>query len=226
MKTKVKALLLTCCAVLLVTATVFVTVAYLTSKDEVTNTFTVGKVAITLDEADVNEYGVLLDSQGGVYDAEKEGVTLAARVAANEYKLMPGHTYVKDPTVHIAAGSEEAYYRMLVTVNFDNDISELAGTDLSTIFTGYNTKWERTGYSVAEDGKSISYEYRYNTTVANNTESVKDLEPLFQAITVPTNLTNDTLAVFADMEINIVAQAIQADGFANADAAWDAFPEQ
>ena len=41
MKTRSKALLLTLCAVLLVAASVLGTMAYLTSTDEVTNTFTV-----------------------------------------------------------------------------------------------------------------------------------------------------------------------------------------
>ena len=55
MKTKRKALLLSLCAVLLVVASVMGTMAYLTSTSAtVTNTFTVGNVGITLDEAPVN----------------------------------------------------------------------------------------------------------------------------------------------------------------------------
>ena len=50
MKTKSKALLLTLCAVLLVTASVLGTMAYLTSQDQVVNTFTVGSVAIKLED--------------------------------------------------------------------------------------------------------------------------------------------------------------------------------
>ena len=57
MRTKTKALTLSLCAVLLVVTTVFATMAYLTSQDSVNNTFTVGKVEITLDEAQVNDYG-------------------------------------------------------------------------------------------------------------------------------------------------------------------------
>ena len=53
MKTKSKALLLTLCAVLLVAASVLGTMAYLTSTAKVENTFTIGKVEITLDETDV-----------------------------------------------------------------------------------------------------------------------------------------------------------------------------
>ena len=57
MKKTSKALLLTICAVLLVAASVMGTMAYLTSTDKVQNTFTVGKVAIKLDEAKVDANG-------------------------------------------------------------------------------------------------------------------------------------------------------------------------
>lgn len=57
MKTKSKALLLTLCAVLLIAASVLGTMAYLTSTDTVTNTFTVGKVEIKHDEAKVTTDG-------------------------------------------------------------------------------------------------------------------------------------------------------------------------
>ena len=53
MKTARKVLMIALCAVLLVSISVMGTMAYLTSQDTVTNTFTVGKVAINLDEADV-----------------------------------------------------------------------------------------------------------------------------------------------------------------------------
>ena len=103
MKTKSKALLLTLCAVLLVAASVLGTMAYLTSTAKVENTFTVGKVEIKLDEAKVTADGI-----------PEEG---AARVTRNSYKLMPGTTYTKDPTVTVLEGSEESYVRMKVTFN-------------------------------------------------------------------------------------------------------------
>ena len=102
MKTKSKALLLTLCAVLLVAASVLGTMAYLTSTAKVENTFTIGKVEIKLDEAKVDELGNVVSDN---------------RVQANEYKLMPGNTYTKDPTVTVLNGSEEAYVRMKVTFN-------------------------------------------------------------------------------------------------------------
>ena len=98
MKTKSKALLLTLCAVLLIAASVLGTMAYLTSTAKVENTFTIGKVEIKLDETDVTN-------------------PTGPRVQANSYKLMPGTTYTKDPTVTVKAGSEESYVRMKVTFN-------------------------------------------------------------------------------------------------------------
>ena len=101
MKTKSKALLLTLCAILLVTASVLGTMAYLTSTDEVKNTFTVGRVKITLDEAKVNSDGKPIDEN----DAVVQDPAAAARVKENSYKLLPGHPYTKDPTVTVQAGS-------------------------------------------------------------------------------------------------------------------------
>ena len=103
MKTKSKALLLTLCAVLLIAASVLGTMAYLTSSAEVKNTFTIGKVEIKLDVT--NPTG--------------------PRVTANSYKLMPGTTYTKDPTVTVKAGSEESYVRMKVTFNNAKEIIAL-----------------------------------------------------------------------------------------------------
>ena len=52
------AMILTLAAVALVVATVFTTIAYLTASSAVSNTFTVGNVAITMFETKVDENGV------------------------------------------------------------------------------------------------------------------------------------------------------------------------
>ena len=114
MKKKTKALMLVLCAVLLVTASVLGTMAYLTSTDQVVNTFTVGKVAITLDEAQV--------------DPDGTPVAGAARVKGNAYHLLPGHTYTKDPTVHVQANSENSF----IFVKVENGIANYeAGTTIA-----------------------------------------------------------------------------------------------
>ena len=102
-RNRIKPLLTLCCALLLVAAGVFGTLAYLTGTDTVNNTFTVGNVKITLDEAKVNTDGT--------------PVVGADRVKTNEYHLLPGHTYTKDPTVTVKTGSDASYVRMKVTFN-------------------------------------------------------------------------------------------------------------
>ena len=224
MKTSMKALTLVLCAVLLVCASVMGTLAYLKSTtDVVKNTFTVGKVAIKLDEADVDEYG--------------KKIADADRVTANEYKLLPGHTYNKDPMVTVLANSEDSYIRMMVTVGWKEDYTHPEGKTaievlqavfptwtvngvflLENLVNGWNpTLWNCNSYS------NGTYEFRYFETVNTLNGADKALTPLFTEIEIPGELTNDQIAMLNNMEIQVVAHAMQADGFNTADAAWAAF---
>lgn len=96
MKKKIVALCL--CVALAVVAIGGATLAYFTDTDEAKNTFTVGNVEIKLDETNVD------NPQGD-------------RVQENSYKLIPGVSYVKDPTITVLEGSEDCYVRMKVTLN-------------------------------------------------------------------------------------------------------------
>ena len=226
MKTSMKALTLVLCAVLLVCASVMGTLAYLKfTTQTVKNTFTIGKVEIKLDETDVDVYG------------KKDSDT---RVLANEYKLLPGHTYTKDPMVTVLANSEDSYIRMMVTINWKKDYTpagDIAGKTamevLQTVFpewtvdgvfllenliNGWNpTMWKYTSYS------NGTYEFRYFETVNTLNGADKELKPLFTEIKMPGNLTNEQIALLNNMEIQVVAHAMQADGFADDNAAWAAF---
>lgn len=212
MKTKRKALLLTFCAVLLVVASVLGTIAYLTANDTVTNTFTVGQVAINLDEAKVTEDG--------------EAVTPAERVKANSYKLLPGHTYTKDPTVTVLSGSESSYIKMTVTFNKANELDAIFapnGADLTSIFNGYDdANWIAKGNTKNTTANTRTYEFWYKEAVVAPTTDVK-LDALFKSITVPNDITGEQLATIQGMTITVNAYAIQADGFETAEEAWDAF---
>lgn len=212
MKTKSKALLLTLCAVLLVAASVMGTMAYLTSTDKVENTFTVGKVAIKLDEAKANTDGSLVEG--------------AARVKANSYKLLPGHTYNKDPMVTVLSGSESSYIKMTVTFSKANELDAIFdpdGATLTTIFNGYDSSnWTYKGNTKNAADNTRTYEFWYKEAVAAPDGNVA-LDALFDSITVPGTITNEQLATIEGMTITVNAYAIQADGFANADAAWAAY---
>lgn len=212
MKTKRKALLLTFCAVLLVVASVLGTIAYLTSQDEVKNTFTVGQVAIKLDEAKVDLNG-----------APVQG---ADRVKANSYKLLPGHTYTKDPMVTVLKGSESSYIKMTVTFTKANELDAIFAPDgakLMKIFNGYSeNEWTYKGNTKNTTANTRTYEFWYKEAVGAPDADVA-LDALFDFITVPNDITGKQLATIQGMKITVNAYAIQADGFTTAEEAWDAF---
>lgn len=182
--------------VLVIAMSVAGTMAYLTSSDSVTNTFTVGKVAITLDEADVNEYGQKLNDQGKVAE---EDDTLAARVKANTYKLIPGHEYVKDPIVHVDADSENSWVFVKVT-NGISTIIDSGKTLDAQIEANHWTKLE-TGVYYKEYTKG---------------QDDKDLE-VFESFKLTGNAD---VASYNAQTIVVNAYAIQKDGFDTAAAAW------
>ena len=199
--------------VLVIAMSVAGTYAYLTSTDTVKNTFTVGDVQIKLDEAKANADGTPV--QG------------ADRVKANSYKLLPGHTYAKDPMVTVLAGSESSYVKMTVTftkaAELDAIFAPNGGANMTSIFNGYDgTTWIYKGNTEDTANNTRTYEFWYKETVAAPNGDVA-LDALFDSITVPGTITNDQLATIKGMTITVNAYAIQADGFANAADAWDHF---
>jgi predicted ribosomally synthesized peptide with SipW-like signal peptide len=253
-KTKTKALLMSLCAVLLVAASVLGTMAYLTDSKDVKNTFTVGNVAIKLDEAKVDENGTQV--------VDKDGNPVA-RVTENKYKLLPGHTYVKDPTVTVLTPSVASYVRMKVTFNNASELIKICtdpeyADDVTGVENAFPlirmvnfvkanaAKWDgiipdnmvdtedmlaNSKYFVKGTDNTLTYYFYYNGTVAARDGNVV-LPTLFDSIKVPTWVTGDQLAKLNDFQINVVAEAIQADGFVDAngdpsaDAAWTAFAAQ
>ena len=211
---KTKAILMALCAVLLVAASVMGTLAYLTSEDTVVNTFTVGNVQIKLDEAKANTDGTLVEN--------------ADRVKANSYKLLPGHTYEKDPMVTVLKGSESCYVKMTVTFTKAAELDAIFapnGANLTSIFAGYDSaNWIDKGNTEDTKANTRTYEFWYKEAVAAPDGDVA-LDALFDKIVVPGSITNAQLATINDMTITVNAYAIQADGFANAEAAWAAYPK-
>lgn len=235
MKKAKNALLLALCAVLLVGATIAGTVAYLTSQTEVVkNTFTVGSVRILLDETDTDNSKTQADK------ASAEG-----RDLANEYHLMPGGTYEKDPTVHVRVDSEDAYVRMKVTVgNYGQletafpktgDTAAYWADDIFLLekLVDWNKDWTYYDCIISDD--TAVYEFRYkeivdvsvlttNAVKAPDGESYKALPALFTTITIPGTISNEQIAALNTVGINVVAHAIQSNNIeGGAEAAWTAF---
>ena len=191
MKTARKVLILALCAVLLVSATIMGTMAYLTSQAKVVNTFTVGSVAITLDENDV-------DGSAG-------------RDTANAYKLLPGHTYTKDPVIHVASTSEDCYLFVKVV----DEIADIQ--DTKTVAAQMKDQgWE------AVDGVENVYVYTVNNE--NAAVSAGSDVPVFDNFKIKDDVTNTDLANYQDKTITVTAYAVQKDGFEGKTAAeiWNA----
>lgn len=187
MKTARKVLVLALCAVLLVSATIMGTMAYLTSSDVVTNTFTVGSVRITLDEAPVDVYGTVVQGD---------------RVKANTYKLVPGHFYTKDPTIHVTQGSEECWL-------FVKIVDEIAAIeDTTTVADQLTAK----GWTCIDPTNNI---YAYNSKVDARTTAQN--VPVFDSFKITQNAN---VSSYTGKTIVVTAYAIQADGFTTAQDAW------
>ena len=193
MRTKTKALVLALCAVLLVVATVFVTMAYLTSTTkDVTNTFTVGNVKITLDEEDV-------DTDTNTDD--NVTVNNEVRDLANGYKLIPGKTYDKDPTVHVDATSENCY----LFVKVENNIS-----DIEAETKNIEAQMKAKGWTCIDEDKNIWA----HKDIAKASDDVV----VFEYFTVNDSIDNKILAGYQDKTIVVTAYAVQADGFEDKEA--------
>lgn len=172
--------------VLVIAMSVTGTMAYLTSKDSVTNTFTVGNVKITLDEAPVDANGA---------------ATTGDRVKANSYKLIPGHTYSKDPTIHVDAKSEDCW----LFVKVEDGLADIeADTTIAAQLTA-------NGWTATAEGSNI-----YARAAANK---AGDNVLVFSGF----KLKGDAVVSnYAQAQIKVTAYAVQADGFNTAAAAWTA----
>lgn len=201
MKTKNKALLLALCAVSLVTASVLGTMAYLTDNKMVTNTFTVGSVAITMDEAKVNTDGTPVEN--------------ADRVTENSYKLLPGHEYKKDPTIHVDANSEDCY----LFVKVENGIADIEADGSKVADQMAANGWTEVN---GQTGVYVKMKDGALQTVKGN-ENVK----VFETLTIDGSVNGTQLDQCKTKNITVTAYAVQKDGFEGKTAAeiWDAaFP--
>ena len=210
------------------------TIAYLTdTTGPVVNTFTVGDVGLSLDEAKVDKYGVPVPD--------------APRVQGNEYLLIPGQTYTKDPTTTVTADSVSSYVRMKVKVT---DLAALEALLpygsypeyyaepeegvkvflLEKLVNGWKKSEWNSEWDWSFDGVD-TYEFRYvgpksvNGVVPASATATK-LEPLFTEFTLPWFFTAKQIKTLKNFKIDVTAEAIQAATFETADTAWDAFDHQ
>ena len=204
------------CVTLVALAAIGATFAYLTDTKTVDNTFTMGNVAIKLDETNVN------DPTGD-------------RVTSNEYNVYPGAVVKKDPIVH-NTGKNAAYIRATVNVSNWMNLCAAYYPESGFEFTkpGYEKSLELLVGTLGE-GWSVVGVTRGDTFTLGQIDAKfilkydgklaagDDTTAMFQTVTIPAGIDNANTESFSG--VKVVAQAIQADGFdtwKDAFAAYDA----
>lgn len=209
-------LVLTLAAVVLVTASVFTTMAYLLSSAKVSNVFSVGNVAITMYETKVDKHGNALET--GVKTAE-----------ANAYELIPGRTYKKDPTIYIQSGSQPS----LLFAKIKNQISPLEVDPVTGPKDTMREQMEKNGWIRIGVGKNGDWIYVFTGSKEPISDKIDDFNSivkvvpatteetpvdLFNEFTLDTNCNEKPeFSQAGSFEVTITAYAIQ-DTFFKTDA--------
>lgn len=169
---KKKTLALVLALTLLVAGVVGGTLAWLTDRTaEVKNTFTVGDINIGLTETTA------------------------------DYKMVPGNTIAKDPTVTVKANSEACWLFVQVTES----------ENLDTFIT----------YAIAEGWTKLKSGVYYREVPASDADQPFSVLA-GNAVTVKDTVTKEMLTAdgFTNPTLTFKAYAIQKDHFTTADAAW------
>lgn len=186
-----KSMVIALAVMLIVGATIGGTIAWLMdSTAEVKNTFTVGDVVINLKESPLNE--------DGTYGTPAEGVQ-------NEYQLIPGQEYKKDPTVTVEAISEKCY----LFVKFEENGNAADYIDYTSTLTTAN------GWTELEDG--VWYRVVEDTDADQSWHLLAEDKIVINA----ENVTKDNMEAASAAELVYTAYAVQFANVADAAAAWD-----
>jgi hypothetical protein len=216
-KTVRNAIVLTLAAALLVTATVFTTLAYLFSTAEVSNVFTVGDVTIEMFESKVGPDGHI--SGGHTSETHTPGYepTDKKTANANTYPIVPGGTYCKDPTVYINANSAET----ILFVKTRNQIANIETTDASQTMKQQmiNNGWQRVAKMSNGDWIYVFIGTGLTAGTENNAAFIipkKDYVQafdLFNQFTIDKDCNLEQYKLAKEAAVTLTAYAIQADGF-------------
>lgn len=202
------------CVTLVALAAIGATFAYLTDTKTVNNTFTMGNVAIKLDETDIKNPN-------------------GDRVTSNEYNVYPGAVVTKDPIVH-NTGKNAAYIRATVNVsNWMNlcaayypDFKETFPNDgykaaLNLLVGELGEGWSVVGVEAGDTFTIGQFDAKFILKYEGALAAGADTTAMFQTVTIPAGIDNANTDSFSG--VTVVAQAIQADGFDTWEAAFAAY---
>ena len=178
------------------------TLAYIfVDTDPVVNTFTYGDINITLDEADVN-------------DEDNDGNTTERVKAQSEYKMIPGITLSKDPTVTVKANSEACwlFIKLEKTNNPDNFLSYSVDPSIWTPLNGYDGVYYKEVPAVTTD---TPY-----TVLTGNQVAVKDSVTKEMLNALDKDQDGNALQTPIYPKLTFTAYAVQKENVGSAAAAW------
>ena len=152
------------------------TIAWLTASASVTNTFTVGNIAISISEP---------------------------KWVQNS-KLYPGAEIDKDPTITVAANSEDCYVYAMV----DNQLNAAVE---NAVTLNIHADWT----SIFTNGTKTVYRYK---AVAAQSDGDQPLTPVFTSVSVgKTTVTEDNIAFLIGGKIEVKAYAHQSKATTQSD---------
>lgn len=204
------------------------TLAYFTDTANLTNTFTTGKVSMTLDEAVVEQ------NANGDYVAVAGG---ARTEEGQKYDLHPGINVLKDPTIHLNAEGMKAYVAAKITVTG----ADLDADGMISNYPPYIATYEMiTGGSAGAAAKyigtwqgleqvqenDVALFYQDVSKAAENKwviymffkapyEGKQDIV-LFDTLKVPAKYTNEQMQNLNGLQIAVEGFAAQIDTFSDA----------
>ena len=192
----------------LVAASVAGTVAYLTSSSAVSNTFTIGNVSMKMLESPVDENGKI--------PADYQLVDGMKTSDGNNYHLLPGTTYDKDPTVYITAGSDASF----IFVKIRNQISSIEDPSKPTMAQQMIANgWVLLGNTVSGDvyvyhGLTDGTPNANPLPVDGKNDSTGTAEMAVLNIFSTFSIAPDAdISLYGGAKVTLTAFAIQASGF-------------
>ena len=136
---------------------------------------------------------------------------MADRVDSNTYKLIPGHTYTKDPTVHVDANSENSW----IFVKVENGISVFEAVTVAGGYTAIAGQITANGWTALVGVENVYYkEY--------TTKTVQDNLAVFQNFQIADEANSNSNWENFNGTVTVTAYAVQKDGFNTASDAWAA----
>lgn len=200
-----KAWLIVVVTALILVASVFGTLAYLTDKTEaVVNTFTLGKLLEDPENLVVKEHKAADENHDGVYTLDEQ------EVVKNEYTVLPGVDLPKDPFIKTTENLQLDAYVFV-------EVVDKTGTNLHAEVD--SALWTELSKKTGPNGGKV-YVMKDNGGIAKAGEQLKPVSILAgNKVTVDNASVTDAAAQFGG-DIKFYGYLIQAGGFTDYNAAW------